>query len=596
MKKLTLSLSSKMLLIFIAILVFLLLYSNINPLSSNFFLFHDATQGARLDQFVSSFKSGIFPPRFAPEMSFGLSHPMIGLYSPFAYYPATFFNLIGFDIASSLQLTWMMAVFIGFTGCYFFFKNFFDNKASIFGSVVYISSLYWSLDIFVRGNIAETMFLGLLPTVFHFSYIKQGKFTFILTSILMGILFTTHNALSFLMIPILCAWILWISRNKILSFLSLFMGLLLSAYFWLPLVIQAPLTHAKEIAIKTNFLDHFLCTWQLWTGRGPWSFGASMKGCEDGMIFALGKPQIILFILGVFVFILNHLLSSNISSLKSIITSKSKALVFLFLLTVFSLFLTTESSRFIWIAFKNQLELLQFPWRFITLSLLGLAAFSSYFWEYFEFQLTKYFSKYYYKFTFLKPADLFLIFFVTFILLFNKRYFITQNISKIEYLKNFASKDFVKNKSVYHYLELTPKIVDMDTYQNIRPDILNNSPLDGSKYPAEGNINIIKNTPFEKMFETTQTLVTLNIHYFPYWQIKIDDKTYTPKKFDSLGRPLLILNNATKVISISRRYPAEEFFGDIITCLGLLFTILLAILIPKAPSKFSLTFSKKKTF
>ncbi|MBI3366080.1 hypothetical protein HY041_00430, partial [Candidatus Roizmanbacteria bacterium] len=261
--------------IFCIIFVFIVFFfgRNLNPFSNSMFTFHDETQPARIEQFVLDLKNLQIPPRFAPDFSFKLGYPVFNFYAPTSY--------------------WITSIF------YFDFFFFFT------GEDLYISSLYYPLDIFVRGNLGEVWFLALFPLGLFFlvkNAKKPSRFIFFATVIGLFLLFTAHNLLSTMAIMICLFFILLLPHKKINSCAFIF-SLLLAGYFFLPLLLENHLTYAKEIATATKYWQHFVCPQQLW--QSPWGFGGSTAGCTDGMSFKIGKMQLVLGGLGMLLFFLN---------------------------------------------------------------------------------------------------------------------------------------------------------------------------------------------------------------------------------------------------------------------------------------------------
>ena len=257
----------------VLLLIIFFLGHNLNPFSSSMFTFHDSTQPVRIQQFVSELKRFHIPPRIAPDFNFGLGFPVFNFYAPSSYWLTGLINLIGFNVVSSIKLSFLLALLVGFIGCYLFFRNFFDYFPALLGGVLYITSLYFPLDIFVRGNLAELWFLALFPLIFHFLYknsLKNNRKTFFTTTVILFISLTSHNIFSLIFIPVAIAFLLLL-KNKKSNLFSFLFALFLSAYFWLPAIIEMNLTWAKEVATLTNFRNHFLCINQLWDF--PWGYG-----------------------------------------------------------------------------------------------------------------------------------------------------------------------------------------------------------------------------------------------------------------------------------------------------------------------------------
>lgn len=405
---------------------------NLNPFSSRMFQFHDETQPARIQQFTSNLKKLKIPPRVAHDFNQKKGYPVFNFYAPFSYWLTSLVNITGFSIINSIKLSFLLALLTAFLGTYLFLKLFFDFYPSLLGGIFYVTSLYFPIDIFVRGNLAEIWFLALFPLGFYFIYVnsqKSNKFRFFFGAFMLSFIFTSHNIYSLFSLPIIIIFSLLL-KNKKQNLLMIASSLLLTAYFWLPALTEMKYTIAREMAAKTDFHDHFLCWWQLWTS--PWGFGGSTAGCiEDGMSFMIGKIQIIFFILGIILFLLNQLRKNNKASL---------VLLFFITYPLSLLFLTTFQSQFIWNFFSPFMSVIQFPWRFTGLSLLGITFLSGYFFH----KLT------------VPLKNLFITFILISILIINGKHFNGKEISNYAFEKKFLSQKYIENKVALSIPEYFP--------------------------------------------------------------------------------------------------------------------------------------------
>ncbi|MDO9028476.1 MAG: hypothetical protein Q7U68_06420 [Candidatus Roizmanbacteria bacterium] len=453
----------------VLLMIVFFLGRNLNPFSSSMFTFHDETQPARIQQFVLNLKQLKIPPRIAPDFSFKLGFPVFNFYAPFSYWLTGLINLIGFDIMSSLKFSLFIALLVGFFGSFLFLKNFFDFYPALLGGIFYITSLYFPLDVFVRGNLAEVWFMALFPLSFHLLYknsLKNNRKIFFLTTIFLLFILTSHNVYSLIFIPIILIFILLL-KNKRVNLLAFIFSFFLSAYFWLPVIAEMNLTWAKEVATLTNFRDHFLCINQLWDF--PWGYGGSTKDCiNDGMSFKIGRLQIIFFSLGILLFLYKTLVKKN---------RINKIYLFIIIYSLLFLFLTLYQSQPIWELFSPIMSVVQFPWRFIGLSLLGIAFFSSYFFQNLKI-----------------PAKSLLIFLIILATIFiNSKYFKGQEINKADFEKKYLSQEYIEKKAAYAIAEYLPKAIDYNYWRSLekRKDI----PLE---FIAKSSIE-----PFDKDKQTT---------------------------------------------------------------------------------------------
>jgi len=92
------------------IAIFFFLGKELSPLDSRFFLVHDNTQGARIQEFALNLQKGIIPPRLAPDFSFQHGFPVFNFYAPVSYWIGAFFKLIGLSTVISLKLVFYLGL------------------------------------------------------------------------------------------------------------------------------------------------------------------------------------------------------------------------------------------------------------------------------------------------------------------------------------------------------------------------------------------------------------------------------------------------------------------------------------------------------
>ncbi len=529
----------KLILFIVLLLVVVLLGKNLWP-GKQMFDFHDQTQAPRLSEFVLNLKNNIIPPRMAPNFSFKLGYPVFNFYAPTAYWISAAINIFGFDIADSIKLSFLLALLVAFVAMYKYLRAFFNFLPALLGAVLYIASPYLAVDIFVRGNLGEVWFFALLPWSLHLLHKNSSNnsvLLFVITSFIFSATLTVHNVFSLLFLPLAVVYSLLLKKSK-RNLGAIFTACLLAAYFLIPAVLELKYTRASQIARTTAFQDHFLCWWQIWKTK-IWGYGGSVPGCEfDGMSFKLGKIQLLLSLFGAIV-LLKKLIFHKHSY------KKHKPHLFILFLTLASLFLSTYSSVFVWQKLTF-LSLFQFPWRFLLLALFGTAFFAAYFCAAINSAL-------------LKPVILTILFAA---LLVNAKYFKGATINKQNFLNNYLSEFYITQHAVYKIPEYLPKQVNYKYWLSLDKKI-SFAPafsLDGQK------IEIIKNDYFEKVLQTRSQNTVINLHYFPYWGIYLNDKPYRPSYFDKLGRVLIKTNDQTaKKITVKYTETPLEKTANIIT-------------------------------
>ncbi|MGB9883377.1 MAG: hypothetical protein ACPLRN_02575 [Microgenomates group bacterium] len=462
----------KILIFFCIFLIILFLGKDLNPFSLSFFTFHDETQPARIQQFTKELKNFHLPPRTAPDMNFKIGYPVFNFYAPTAYWITSLINLLGVDIINSLKLSFSLALIISFLGSFKLFNLFFDFWISLLGGFLYITSLYFPLNIFIRGNLAEIWFLSLFPISIYyiFKIAKNNKFDkkiFLTNTLILSFLLTSHNIFSILFLPWVIFFIFLLSKNRLINFISLLFALLISSYFWLPAIIEMKLTYAQQVASSTSYKDHFLCLNQLW--QSNWGYGGSAPGClNDGMSFKIGKIQMILFLLGAALFLNNFIFKHR--------RPKNNLLFLYFLLSsLIFLYLTLYQSSWLWQIFEPFMKLIQFPWRLIGLSLLGISLFGAYFFEKIMLPL----------------KNLVVVLLIFFLLFVNGKYFSGQKIKNAEFEKKYLSSEYIENKVAYKVAEYLPISNDYQYWRSLE-----------KKTPTDKEIKKISLKPFNKKSQT----------------------------------------------------------------------------------------------
>lgn len=537
------------LLILTAFLVVLAIVWNLNPWSQTMFDFHDVTQPARIQQFVQELQAGHIPPRIAQDFSFGMGYPVFTFYAPFTYWVASFFILLGFSVIESVKLVFAAGVIIAFIGMFLFLKRFFDSASSLLGSVVYITIPYVAVEIFVRGNFGELWFLSLLPWIFYlFDRLEQkpDKTTLISTVFVLSFLFTVHNVLSLVALPLLLIYALVLRRKRI-YFSVIGVALFLSAYFLVPAVLESGMTYASETAQRTEIQNHFLCISQLWDS--PWGFGGSAPGCEqDGLSFKLGKVQIILGMAG-----LVYFLASLWHFRKKKFGSEVRALLFIGTFSLIATFLTLYQSEPIWNALPF-LKVFQFPWRFLVFPIFGLAVFAAYGLDRLPI---------FYKWI---P----IIGIAALLAVTNQKYFEKPGMTVQAFEEKYLSQEYIETEVAFRIPEYFPKTGSYDAWFAIFQNQERIAQLQEETAQRVNGFNrsVEQISPYEIKIKQPGTF-KINIHDIPNWRITFDNEAIRANQYDDLARP---------TISISRPGTLRiEYEQSMIQIMATTLTILTAV-------------------
>lgn len=502
---------------FAVLLILVFSFFAFKPLLINgFFPIHDDTQVARVYEMTKALKDGMFPVRWSQDLGYGFGYPIFNFYDPLPYYVAGFISLLGFDALSSTKLMVIFAIILSGFSMYLLSKEFFGKKGALFSSLLYILAPFHAVEVYVRGDFAENFAYAFIPLLFYglFKIYKNYKWKYIvITSLSYAGIILSHNltamVVSFFVLLFL-GFILFRQRknrikNSIRLLMGLFIGVLLSAFYFLPAIFEMKFTDVlSQIGGGANFRDHFVCIPQLWTSQ--WGYGGSVKGCVDGISYMIGKYHILLAV-GLFLLSLLFLISNKYSKKFDKESEKLYFVIFLFLGFLLSVFFMLEVSKPIWELFKP-MEFFQYPWRFLIMaSFFSSLIAGSLFWF-----LEK----------FIKNKNInYLLFFLVFVFIIfvSLKFFVPQSIlnkTSVDYTSNY-SLNWQASKISDEYL---PKGFSVPENEYQIPDISNLE-------TKELRIKILeRKTQYTKLdldvFQKGDYILPLA--YFPAWKAKIDGK------------------------------------------------------------------------
>lgn len=352
----------------ILLVIIITIPSFLSLLNNQYFSMHDDQHIARLFLLDQGIKQGYLYPRWVDTLGFGYGYPLFNFYPPLVYYVAEIFHLFGFSLIWSVKLTFILGFFLAALGIYIFMKKIAGKLAGFLSATLYTYFFYHAVVSYVRGALAEFFAMAIFPFIF-LSLENLRLKTNVKNSLLFGLTFAflilTHPLIAspamFFIVFFLLFYIL-IIKDKFTFFkyfiLGLTIGLSLSSFFWLPSLMEKRYTLVDNILIKelANYKIHYIYPQQFLYSL--WGYGGSISGPYDGMTFQLGKIHILLSFFSLILGLVYCFKTKKIDF---------PTLYFLFsiFLLLFSLFMTTQFSSFIWDKVKY-LWYLQFPWRFLT--------------------------------------------------------------------------------------------------------------------------------------------------------------------------------------------------------------------------------------
>jgi hypothetical protein len=338
-----------------------------------YFFHHDDLQVMRVFEMRKCFDTGQIPCRWVPDMGYGNGYPLFNYYSVLPYYIGGIASYI-FGFVGAAKLLFFIPLLIGGFGMYFLARKLYGEWAGFAAGVMYQFAPYRALDGYVRGAIAESFALAIIPFVFYYFFKlteKRSTGNFIGAVVSLALFLMCHNIMSMFFIPILGIWILFlVIKNKLLNFKSLrtiivsgLLGIGLAAFFIFPVFLEKDLVRTETLLEGgSDFRAHFVTLPQIFFDRS-WDYGASVFGNGDTISFQVGWPHwwvvVIAGLIAVWLLLRHRRLLLKTETLTALGMS---------VLFATSLFFMHNKSAFIWEA-VGPLQFAQFPWRFLSIAI-----------------------------------------------------------------------------------------------------------------------------------------------------------------------------------------------------------------------------------
>ncbi|MCA9973059.1 MAG: hypothetical protein KC425_22730, partial [Anaerolineales bacterium] len=322
----------------------------------------------RLAELSYLVRGGEFYPRWAPNFYHGYGYPIFNYYAPLTYYLGLPVELLpGLDAVDGIKAVFVLGLLLGGIGTFGYVRRQWGAAAGYVATAVYLYAPYvLYVDPHARGALAESFSLGIFPLALWLLDRLRGRQTpgrLAAAALAVAGVILSHNLMALLFFGILAAWAAWQwlvaaaggRRAAAWPIAALGLGLLLAAFFWLPVALERTAVNLNTLLGRGDnydFRTHFLTLRELlaWTPRLDWG------DTQPAFRFNLGVAQWLLGGLGLLLLAVRRLRRA-----------RQAAFFAIGLLLLLALMLPLSTA--VWEALPF-LPYFQFPWR-----LLGAAAF-----------------------------------------------------------------------------------------------------------------------------------------------------------------------------------------------------------------------------
>ncbi len=525
-------------------------------LGPSYFTHHDDVQMIRLFEMDKCVRDGQIPCRWVPDLGGVYGYPLFNYYAPLSYYIGEIFYLL----SGSLLFSAKMMFAVSFVGAYIFMfllgRKLWGNLGGLVSGLFYSFAPYHAVVFYVRGAMGEMWALMFFPAIFWAILRLKESVTlanFLLLSVFVALLALSHNLSTMIFLPVtlIFTMILFFQKKDFkfikVFFLSLTLGLVLSAFYWLPAIAEKGLVHVETTTFGYfSYTEHFKGLRKV-IFDNSWGWGASVRevpgGEKDGMSFQIGWVLLLGWV------------TSLVSAFYLWRRNKQAGIMvgFLSVIAVGSIFMINPKSELIWKTFEP-LKFIQFPWRFLMLVIFSISLMVGS-----VFQGLK------------EKKRIFGVIFIITLVIFNFSFFRPEKffpLTDSELLRGEKFDSQIK-RSIFDFLPKSAKAppAELATYRY--EVLLGKAEVSGWR---EGS-----NWIYFKADIKEDAKVRLSQYYFPNWQIKVNGQPAEIDYKNDLGLMTISLGKGFHTVEAKLLDTPVRSTGNMMTIAGLLTLFLLGL-------------------
>ncbi len=215
-------------------------------------------------------QTGVFYPRWAPDLAFGLGIPLFHFLGPLFAWLGAMGMSMGFPLELSVKIPLAGLLLLGSIGVYGLARRWgLSERAALVAGLAFASVPFRVRELYWQGDFPQYLALSLLPWVLlmlhHALQEPRWGWRFAAAGVI-ALLLLSHNISALLSAPLLAGYgigVIWVERLPIrrvrvgLQIAALGMGL--AAFFVVPAMADRPLVHLDRLLQgEYDFRKHFL--------------------------------------------------------------------------------------------------------------------------------------------------------------------------------------------------------------------------------------------------------------------------------------------------------------------------------------------------
>lgn len=254
--------------------------------------------------FFDNLYQGNLIPRWGGELNATYGYPVFLFAYPLPNYLISLPHFIGISFIASLKMFLILSFIGSGIAMFYFMKRYAGKTAGVVSAIFYLYAPYHLIDLHFRVAIGEILAFVFMPInlLLTYMFFQEHKFIFfILNAICLSCLILSHQAISLSFFPFLlimsavfCAQLKRKINDYLKYLLSLGIGILLTAYYLIPVLLEKQFTTHGIFPnnIHFNHILEFIYS--------PWRFGFLFQGPIGQLSLIVGYTQLAIVLLGIY--------------------------------------------------------------------------------------------------------------------------------------------------------------------------------------------------------------------------------------------------------------------------------------------------------
>ena len=178
-----------------------------------------------------------FPIRWSADLAHGFGYPLYLFYAPLVYYAGAILMIFGkFSHIVATKWVYAFPLLVGPIFFYLAARQKMSRLPATLGACTYALFPFRGYDTYIRGGVGEAWSMAFLPMIFAGIFLleKNKRWGGILFSLFLALAILSHNLSGLLITALIIIYGFIFYRKSADFWKSFFLGLGLSAFFWLP--------------------------------------------------------------------------------------------------------------------------------------------------------------------------------------------------------------------------------------------------------------------------------------------------------------------------------------------------------------------------